>query len=162
MRPLVYKIFIMLVFLLFSVQLFDLISIFGEKPDILLILTLYFAQKKGIMDGQLIGFFSGLLEDFFSVQLFGIHCFTKMIIGHITGFIHNNFVLDNAWIQIFVGFISALLQGILFIIAKGIFDQIDVFHYIKTSLWIKLLYTALLTPLIFMLLNFLEKHFGES
>lgn len=162
MRAVIYKVFLIIIFGLLSVQILDIISIFGEKPDILLILTLYFAQRKGVMEGQVIGFFSGLMEDFFSIQLFGIHCFVKMIIGHITGFIHENFVIDNAWVQVLLGLSAVFVQGLLFILAKAIFDQIDVIYYVKTSLWIKMLYTAALTPLIFFLLNFLEKHFGES
>jgi rod shape-determining protein MreD len=162
MRAIVYKIFLVLLFSLLYIQIFDYIALNGEKPDILLILTLFIAQKKGIMEGQIVGFFSGLMEDFFSIQLFGIHSFCKLIIGNLTVLLYNNFVIENIGFQFILGLLGASVQAILFVLAKGIFDNIDFFYYFKTSLWIKVLYTAFLTPLIFFLLNFLEKHFGEA
>jgi rod shape-determining protein MreD len=113
------------------------------------------------MEGQITGFFAGLVEDIFSVQLFGIHSFIKLIIGHIAGHIYTNFVVEHFGIQFVLGFVAALLQGILFILSKAVFAQIDVGYYLKTVLWIQVLYTAVLTPVFFAILNFMEKRFGE-
>ncbi len=160
MRTIVYRAFLILAFLLLTVQVFnDLLGAY--KPDILLILTIYVAQKKGIMEGQLTGFFSGLSEDIFSVELFGIHSFTKLIIGFISGLLSNNFVVDKIGFQFIIGLVGALLHGLLFILAKIVFSTIDVSYYITSFLWVKILFTALLAPLFFIVFDFLEKRFGE-
>lgn len=162
MRMMVYRVFLILIFLLLSLQVLGLIALGGEKPDILLILVIFTAQKRGVMAGQISGFFSGLGEDIFSIQLFGIHSFCKLVIGYLSGLLYSNFVLDNVAVQALLGFVASLIHGLLFMIAKSLFDSIDVGHYLLHSLWIKVLYTTVLTPVFFIILDFFEKRFGES
>ncbi len=161
MRNKVYRLFLILILLLFWIQIFPSLAILGQKPDLLLILTLFVSQKKGVMEGQLTGFFSGLSQDIFCIELFGIHSFTKLIVGYLVGLIHKNFIADRVGFQFILGLIGGLVHGLLYILAKAIFGSIDLAFYIKKSLWINILYTALLTPILFMVLEFFEKRFGE-
>lgn len=162
MRNIVYRIFSILIFLLLTLQVLDWIAIAGVKPDILLILTIFIAQKQGMMKGQISGFFAGLVEDVFSIQLFGIHSFCKLVVGYFAGLLYSNFVLDNFLIQALLGFVGSLVHGFLFLGAKALFDSIDVGYYFLNVFWIKVLYTTLLTPILFFVLGFFEKRFGES
>ena len=162
MRNIVYRVFLILIFLLLTLQVLDWIAIADVKPDILLILTIFIAQKQGMMTGQISGFFAGLAEDIFSIQLFGIHSFCKLVIGYFSGLLYSNFVLDNFLIQALLGFVGSLLHGFLFLGAKALFDSIDVGYYFLNVFWIKVLYTTLLTPILFFILGFFEKRFGES
>lgn len=162
MRNIVYRIFSILIFLLLTLQVLDWIAIAGVKPDILLILTIFIAQKQGMMKGQISGFFAGLVEDVFSIQLFGIHSFCKLVVGYFAGLLYSNFVLDNFLIQALLGFVGSLVHGFLFLGAKALFDSIDVGYYFLNVFWIKVLYTTLLTPFLFFVLGFFEKRFGES
>lgn len=161
MRNVIYRGFLILLFVLVSVQLLYSIQIYGATPDILLILVVYISQKKGVMEGQLTGFFSGLAEDIFSVQLFGIHAFSKLLIGFISGHIYHSFLVDNVAVQALIGFIAALIHSFFFILAKAVFSHIDLAHYLFPTLLVKVLYTAILTPVIFAFLNFMERRLGE-
>ncbi|HCL55970.1 MAG TPA: rod shape-determining protein MreD [Spirochaetia bacterium] len=162
MRTLIYRFFLLIGFLLLTLQLMEYISIQGNTPDILLILVIYISHKKGVMEGQVTGFAAGLLEDIYSIELFGIHAFVKLIIGNLTGLIYSNFTADNFGFRILLGFLASLIHGILFMIAKTIFESMDVWYYVTNHLWIKILYTTVLTPFLFLFLEFLEKRFGEQ
>lgn len=162
MRNFIYRLFLILLFTLINIQLLDFIAINGQKPDILLILVIFLAQRRGIMDGQISGFFTGLLEDIFSIKLLGLHSFIKLIVGYLAGFLHNNLVLDRIPLQFILGFIASLVHGILFILTKSLFDHLDIKEYILGTLWLKVIYTAFLTPLLFAFLEFLDKRFGEA
>ena len=101
MRMMVYRVFLILIFLLLSLQVLGLIALGGEKPDILLILVIFTAQKRGVMAGHFR--FQAPWRRYFSIQLFGIHSFCKLVIGYLSGLLYSNFVLDNVAVQALLG-----------------------------------------------------------
>jgi rod shape-determining protein MreD len=59
-------------------------SLFGVKPDILLIAVVAWGFVRGSEEGILIGFLAGLCEDVFSSSFY-LHIITKTFIGFLSG-----------------------------------------------------------------------------
>ena len=71
-----------LVFLLFQILLSDFLVIRGIRPDFMLILILYISFKFGSLNGVILGFTLGILEDLISAgSLMGLSSLTKSISG---------------------------------------------------------------------------------
>jgi rod shape-determining protein MreD len=54
--------------------------------NIFLITTIYFAFKKGEVEGALIGMFCGLIHDSFSIEVFGVAGISMTLTGYLAGY----------------------------------------------------------------------------
>lgn len=118
--------FVLIVFLSLVLQGYlDLLSIAGIKPDLLLILTVYFAFKEGEFRGQLTGFGTGLLQDAVSVTNIplGFQAMPKAIIGFLIGKYGNSVRGDSMFSLGLLIFFISLFQGLLQIILAFVFIQ---------------------------------------
>ncbi|MGQ9806313.1 MAG: rod shape-determining protein MreD [Chlorobiales bacterium] len=68
--------------------LFDRLLIFGAKPDTLLLLTVWIAQREGQSLGTTAGFFIGLFMDLLHGTM-GLDSFAKTVSGFVAGFFAN-------------------------------------------------------------------------
>lgn len=85
------------------------LSMFGSKPDLPLALTVSFALLNGSLQGELVGFTSGLLCDLSSGGPFlGIQSLSKVIIGYLIGFMRYRFYSDSVVTQLISGFAASL------------------------------------------------------
>ena len=134
----------------------NLISINGIKPDFSLIILVFISYRKGCMVGQVSGFISGLLEDFISLTPIGFSSLVKSILGFLYGLFQGSFIVDNIFIPILFIIIATIIKGIfasvIALILSLEYIEINLFHY---NTLIRIAYNAILSPLIFFLLNLL-------
>ncbi len=78
---------------LFFLLEFLLFNAFGRwgKPELLLILIIFFNLYLGIRYGLLCAFFAGILKDAFSTQIFGIYIFLFMFCAFLATILRRNF-----------------------------------------------------------------------
>ena len=161
MRDRIKEISISILFLSISIILqstiINMISINGIKPDFSLIVLVFISYRKGCMVGQVSGFISGLLEDFISLTPIGFSSLIKAIIGFLYGLIQGSFIIDRIFIPMLFILIATILKGIFSSLIATIFSLdyivINIFHY---NTLIRIVYNAVLAPLIFFLLNILR------
>lgn len=122
------------------------LSIYGGRPELLLIATIFFGFYFGKIRGATAGFISGILKDIFSVGPFGINALSFLFIGFLSGYLKDKLFKESFITQFFfscfiamgIGFFQALCQMItplpISILAKG-------------------LYTGLLAPFLFFALT---------
>lgn len=115
--------FFLLVTTIFLVQTTSLhyLTIYGIQPDLVLILTVYFAFKSKGDNGVIIGAFLGLLQDVLSSGVLGLNFFTKGFIAFLVGNLRNNIAIGNIITQATIIFLSALFEGFLVIVLFKIF-----------------------------------------
>jgi len=90
------------------------ISIFGSKPDLPLALTVSIALFRGSMQGESVGFASGLLCDLASGGPFiGIQSFSKVLVGYSIGLLKIRFYSDNIITQLLSGFTAAMADKLI-------------------------------------------------
>ena len=106
---------LLLVFILVILQstLFYFIASDMVIPDFALIVVAFFAARRGMQEGQILGFFNGLAEDFITSSFPGFNALIKTIIGFLAGTIKNKMLFDPVIFPSLFIFFVTLLKGIL-------------------------------------------------
>ena len=130
--------------------LFQVLSLGGVSPNILIILTSCFGFMRGKRDGMLIGFISGLILDVLFGNILGFYALVYMIIGYLNGFFSSIFYPEDIKLPMILIVSSELLY--CFLIYFFLFLLQGKFHFGYYFLHIilpEIVYTLLVTILIY-------------
>ena len=92
---------------------FDFLRIAGVKPDLVLLLVIYFAFTNGPLKGALLGLGFGLLVDFQVGYNIGMNSLALMLAGFIAGWVETRMYKENLLIALLVTFIATTLSQLL-------------------------------------------------
>lgn len=154
-------IFVILVFLLFAIldaTLTNHIRIYDVKPDLFLIGVLFFALYGGLKAGASSGFVAGLVRDVFTGGPFGINVLFFTLAGCFFGYNFSKFYRESPTAQFILSFSMAMVYLLFYyVFLKFMRDAKDTF-FIDIGVWKSVgipfsLYTALVAPLLFLLLR---------
>lgn len=136
----------------------DVISIYGVRPDLSLIVVVYIAFKNPGIQGQAVGFASGLIQDSISMAPLGLNAFIKTTVALIANLLSGKFYIDRLLMPALFGFIAILLKALhLKVLSLFFGENIIVYQLFSSTLWIEALYTAVISPVIFMVLKPLDR-----
>ena len=95
----------------FSLQttVFQYIEILGVKPDTALILVVSYSILRGDVEGALLGFFAGLLQDIYFDPFIGRHALMGLLTGYLCGKPFKNFFRENFLLPLSLVALSSLL-----------------------------------------------------
>ncbi len=160
MRGYIFRFLILFVSVLLQSVLLDKLLPGWGKPDLVLILTLYFGFKGGMMTGQTTGFLGGLLEDLPSGKQFGVNMLIKTLIGFGAGNLHKKIFTENFSTVFSLVFIGTLVKEAFYIIGNQIlpdtftlYKKSGLMEFLLDIVLVETLVNALLAPFIFKLLN---------
>lgn len=151
-----YLIGALLIILLSILQtnLLSLIAIAGVRPDLVLIFTVYLANRNGGMVGQGAGFIGGLTHDIFSIAPLGFYTLTKTVVGLIYGFTRDNVYLDAFLAPFLLVLTATVLKGVMFLLIGALFGVSDPSGpVLSTRFLIEIGYNSLLGPVVFGILG---------
>lgn len=94
--------------------LFDQLTFYGVKPDLLLVLVLFYGLFRGSISGAKLGFFYGLAEDLLLGRFVGLNAATKMLVGYLIGLGERRFFKNNLILPILVVFGGTLLSHFMY------------------------------------------------
>ncbi|GAI02568.1 unnamed protein product [marine sediment metagenome] len=146
---------IIVVALLIQLTLINSVTILGLKPDLLLIVVVVFSLLKGAKEGIISGFASGLLQDIFSTGLLGINALAKTVIGFFCGIIKEKIFYEHILFIIpLITFIASFIQNILILLLLRAFGiEYGLAWSLKQIAFPEALYSSLLSPFIFLVIN---------
>ena len=96
--------------LILEATVFNQLAIAGVKPDLLLIIVIFFALFNGSRQGAFVGLGLGLLEDLFQAKYFGLNAASKLITGLIIGFMEKRIYKENFLVPVLVLFFGSLIH----------------------------------------------------
>ena len=131
---------------------FDVIRIFGVKPDLVFIIVVYTGYSFGSIPGQVTGFVSGLFHDAVSNSPYGFLAFPKLIIGFIVGLIGRSVLRNNIPTIVILILVATLIKGVVTLILSYIFAQ-GMVSSIVNIIIPESLYNAILAPPMFILFD---------
>lgn len=152
------------IFILFflEVTVFNKMRIFGVRPEILIIATIFFGFHFGMIYGIEAGIISGILKDIFSLTGFGINVFLFLFVGLLSGYLKKKLVKQNFITQTFLSALSVYLASCIYFLDLNKFVKGDVVaQFWKLSLY-KGLYTACLAPLFFFILTRFFRRYSHN
>ncbi|OCL25271.1 rod shape-determining protein MreD [Orenia metallireducens] len=137
----VYLLYGLLVFMAFVLQsaIIPCSLFYNIIPDLLLIIITLLAIYRGKTVGGALGFFTGLLQDWFSGGLFGINAISKAIVGYLFGFLKDHIYPQNIIVPP-VGVAIATIINQLLIISFT--------DYLLTELSIEVVLRSVIIPLV--------------
>lgn len=105
---------------LFSIVLqstvFVNLTVFGVKPDLILLLTVLFSIFCGPQKGGALGFFVGLLQDLYLGSFIGMSALAKGVTCVMTGWIAKGAFRENMLVPIIAMFMGTLLHESVYLI----------------------------------------------
>ena len=123
-------------------------------PDFALIVVAFFGARRGMQEGQILGFFNGLAEDFITASFPGFNALIKTIIGFLSGTIKNKMLFDPVIFPSLFIFFVTLLKGILAAAIAYLFFPEGYFPAVFSgSFLLEILLNSLFAPLIYLILK---------
>lgn len=95
---------------------FNIISVAEGKPDIVLILVVFFALFNGHVKGGFLGVVFGLMEDLMTGRFIGLNAICKGLTGFIIGLLSERLYKNNFFIPVVTVFVATFLQSILYLL----------------------------------------------
>ena len=126
-------------------------------PDIALCILVYSAYVNGVMTGQLTGFFSGFLLDFFSASPLGLNALIRTLTGAFEGLLKDTFYLDPFFLPMGLCAGATLFKAAAYFLLHLLFPEaVPAYSFSVPTFWIELGMNSLLAPIIFSILKFVK------
>lgn len=151
-----------IVILLFILQntVFSTLALNGVKPNLLLIITVYFGFAASMNNGMLTGFFCGLLCDVFFGSYIGVYSFLFMLLGAFSGLLAKIFYQDDIVFPYVTIMLSDVLFGfvyyVLMFLLRGRFVFAD---YVNSVIMPEVLYTLIMSVFLIPFLQNCHQYF---
>ena len=129
-----------------------IVAVRGVTPDLLLILLVFLALRRGSMSGQIAGFAGGLLEDLVSLAPFGFHALVRTLVGYSSGMLHGLIRTSAVAVPLLI-FTASVVKGLASALLGLVFDIHPDLHLLEGRFWIEAAYSAVLAPFLFALLG---------
>ena len=139
--------------LFLELTVFNGLRVFGVRPELLLIATLFFGLYFGPAGGIEAGIASGILKDVFTIGAFGINTFSFFLIGFLSGYFKGKLVKENFFARTLLSAMSVcLISGIHFLYLGKILKA-DMSAASWGAVLCKGLYTGIAAPAVFFILG---------
>ncbi len=125
-------------------------------------LLFYVALKDSLALAVTLAVFIGLLQDSYALAPFGVHLLSALIIVGVARLARRTFIMKNALSLIPAMLAALIMQELGVRITLSVIESRDIF--LADLTWargLELLVTALLTPVFFGLIRFLERRLGR-
>ena len=133
--------------------LFKKMNIYGSRPELLLVITVFFGFYFGTAYGAEIGFLSGLLKDIFSVTFFGVNILLFILVGILAGSFRNKLAKESIIAQILFSIFAVYLLAMAHFFCLDELVRSDLGGEFWLLTFFKAIYTAVLVPLLFFILS---------
>jgi rod shape-determining protein MreD len=126
--------------------LFKYFELFGVSPNTALIIIVSFAILRYDIEGAMVGFFSGLLQDIMFGKVIGLYALLGLVIGYFCGKPFKDFYSENYLLPLFLVVGSTLFFEISVYITGFLFrSRLDLFYYLRRIILPSVCYNAFLT-----------------
>ncbi len=131
------------------------ISIQEVLPNLVLLLVVYFALQGGEERAMFTGFLGGVIQDVAGNARLGHHVLAHVLVGYIAGRLSKRLIAEHPAIKAGLAFFASLLDGVFYIAILKVQrpSDIETAYMIGTNAIPTAFYTALVTPVIFFLLD---------
>lgn len=156
-RKITLAILILVCFLL-QTTVFRSLEMGQVAPNLLIILTISFGFMQGKKEGLMVGFFSGLLIDLFYGDVLGFYAMLYMYIGYLSGFFCKIFFDEDIKVPIVMVAAGDFILNFAIFVLKFLFrGRVDLYSYLKMIILPEIVYTVLLSVLLYRIFYSINK-----
>lgn len=151
-------IILIFVFVTTQVTFLNFVSIFGIKPNLIIILIVSISLLEGRVQGAAIGFFSGLCLDAVVGIALGIQALFGMLLGLVFGNINKRLFKENILVMAVCTFFSTILYEAAVAITTYLVKQkIDIYMTFKTIILPEAVINSILGLFIFLFIILINR-----
>lgn len=170
----IFRVFALVLIVIFNIifqsTLIQEVAIGGISFNLLVITVVSFSLIRGKIEGAIIGFFIGLMQDIFFGSVIGFYTLLYLYLGYFSGFLNRTLYKENILIPIFVIAAGDFILNFFIYIATYLFrGRTDLPYYFLNIILPELVYTVFAAIFIYKLyllindkLEFLERRKGEK
>ncbi len=156
----------LIVFIAFILQctVFKAVNMGGISPNLLIIVTAAFGFIKGQREGMYVGFIAGIFTDIlFGNGMIGLYALIYSFLGYLNGLFSRIFYPEDIKLPIFLIVISDFLfTFICYILTFLLRSRLDLPFYLLHVMIPEMVYTALVTLILYRFLLGIEKGIEEK
>ena len=153
---------VLLVCFILQTTVFQALSIGSIVPNLLLIATVSFGFMQGKITGIWVGFFCGILKDVFYGNLLGFYALVYLCIGYAAGCCCKIFYDEEIRVPLFLVAAGDFLYGAaVYVVHFLMRGRIEIFFYLRRIIIPEMIYTVLITVILYKLLFWLNKKLTE-
>ena len=104
----------------------DAISIFGIKPDVVLLTLVFIGIYCGQIEATLLGFFSGFMLDVYNPEWMGANALANSLVGFAAGYSRIGVVAEDVQVQAAILFSACLLHDAVYFAIYSFFDPLNI------------------------------------
>lgn len=125
----------------------------GVVPQLVLLLVVYFAITEGEERAMFTGFLGGLFKDVASDAALGHYVLSLVLVGYLVGTMAKRLITDSPAVKAGAVFGASIVHGLIYL-AVDYVQRADLSnsYALLASLVPQAFYTALMTPLLFLVL----------
>lgn len=159
MRSKLVLFFTIIVTFLLQCTLCQAIAIGSITPNLLIILCVSMGLMRGQKCGLFTGFFTGLLVDLFFGSLFGFYALIYMYVGYISGYAYKICYDDDMKVPMLLSAGADLLCNFaIYALQFLLRGRLGLFTYVKRIMIPEMIYTVLVTVLIYRIYYNINHH----
>ena len=129
-------------------------------PDLSLLLVVYFAISEGEERAMMTGLFSGLYQDVASSAVLGHHILCLVLLAYLIGRLSTRLITEHPAIKAAFVLLAGFFQGGLFTLIQYVQEPAaGLFYPLLTSAIPTAFYTALITPFVFVALEWIFRRY---
>jgi rod shape-determining protein MreD len=88
-------------------------KLFGVQPDLILVVAIVVAVQDGPVEGAIVGFLGGMLQDIVSPQVMGVSALTKALAAFLAGMLKDFFMTYSILLPVLLVFVLSLFEMLL-------------------------------------------------
>lgn len=130
----------------------DFLKLQEVAPDLCLLLVVFFAIREGEERAMMTGLLGGIYQDIASTALLGHHVLCLVVVGYIAGRFSTRLVTEHPAVKVGLVFLAGIVSNTLFNLILFIQQpEHEVLYTIFNSVVPEAFYSALVTPVVFLL-----------
>lgn len=167
-RILTYAVCIFFIILLQSTVL-DYIEIYNVKPNLIIIFVVSVALLRGNVEGAVIGFTSGLMQDMLSGKVLGFYSLLGLYLGLIIGSVNKRLYRENLFVILFFTFMSTafyeftvfILGSVLPSLLGPVRTQVEFIYPLRNVILPEAIYNSIVSIFIYIFVIKMNDRFDE-
>ena len=137
---------LLLLNLILQSTLFGHFEILGVLPNTALLIIVSYAILRGDVEGAIVGFFAGLLQDLFFARYIGFFALCGALTGYVCGKPFKDFFRENYMLPMILVLAAMLANSFVFYVFHFLLQgQTDLLYYVQKIILPETVYTLFLS-----------------
>lgn len=126
-KGLFFKIALLFILVILQSSRFEIMSIYGIKPDFIMLFVCLISLYGGGIEGTVFGFLGGTIQDLLSGGLFGAGAFSKTLCGYLLDKSTKRLDIETLPVQLLLVLFFSVFDGIIIFFFHWAFDYASFF-----------------------------------